>query len=257
MAAHELHKADAVRICRCLHVGGVNGLLRLFASRVKAESPINERDVVVNGLGNTHHSTLMTDLLHGLEALHCALVRAIAAQHKILPHVPPLKNCSDVGVCRVPAVADQHAPSLHVDVLHMLFREFHPLVIRHTTPEASDDAIDLCHTICVQHLHNLADHGVQAGAQAPACDNGCGTSRLLRVKVDEPPRSATLHLQVGLRTRVFAVDMLEDLRRPRVWSDTLCTQKSSRWVLHLLGGEFVAQVGAVQTSDCRAGVEHF
>mmetsp|Transcript_133084 Transcript_133084/g.315456 ORF Transcript_133084/g.315456 Transcript_133084/m.315456 type:complete len:224 (+) Transcript_133084:2430-3101(+) len=216
MPTHELHQANAVRVARGLHVGGINRLLRLTAGSVEAERPVEDGDVIVNGLGHTHHGTLVADLLHGFEGLHGALVRAIASQDEELSHLAALHHLGDLRVRGVAAVADQDAAPQLVDVLHGLRGELHPMLILHTALVAPDDAVDGLAAVRPKDLHDLTDDVVQAWAQATTSDNGGRHLRILRIKVDVARWSGPLKLKVGAWSRISCAGAIERLCRKPV-----------------------------------------
>ena len=48
----------AAKVSSHLHVGGVQRPLRLLHGRVEAKGAVEKKDVVVDGLGDTHHCCL-------------------------------------------------------------------------------------------------------------------------------------------------------------------------------------------------------
>mmetsp|Transcript_25418 Transcript_25418/g.80175 ORF Transcript_25418/g.80175 Transcript_25418/m.80175 type:complete len:392 (-) Transcript_25418:786-1961(-) len=252
MPAHELDEAYAVRVRRRLHVRGVDGLLRLLGRGVEAEGPVYERDVVVDGLGHADDGALVADLRHRLEGLHRALVRAVAPEHEVLPDLPLLQGLRDLRVRRVPAVAHEHAAAQHVDVLHVVLRELLPAVVHDAALVAADDAVDLLHPVRVQHLHDLADHGVEAGAEAAAGDDGRGGAGLLGVEVDDAARPPPEELQVLAGRGVGGVPALEGLRAPGLPDHALRAQELHDRARQVLGLEAAVEVHALQPRDLRA-----
>mmetsp|Transcript_105813 Transcript_105813/g.329908 ORF Transcript_105813/g.329908 Transcript_105813/m.329908 type:complete len:299 (-) Transcript_105813:358-1254(-) len=197
----------------------------------------------------------MVDLCHGLEALHGARVGAVPTEHEVLPDVVLGQDLRDLRVRGVPAVAHEDAAPRLVDVLHVVLREFHPLVLQHSTLEAPDDAVDLLHAVVVQHLDKLADHVVEAGAQAAAGDDGRRAARLLGVEVDLPLRPAALHLEVRPHLRVAAAPAVEGLRGPAVGEDALRPQGCHHGAVDVLAGEAVLEHHALQPDDLGARLQ--
>mmetsp|Transcript_12841 Transcript_12841/g.33934 ORF Transcript_12841/g.33934 Transcript_12841/m.33934 type:complete len:351 (-) Transcript_12841:510-1562(-) len=214
--AHELHQADAVRVGRRLHVRGVDGLPRLRARGVEPEAPVQQLDVVVDGLWHTDHGALVTDLGHRREDLHRALVRAIAAQHEVLADTHLLQSLRHVAMVRVPAVADEHRAASQVDVLHQIWRQLDPVLRLNDALVAADDTVDVPHAIAPQCEDNLADDGVQTWADAAAAHDRSTGGRVIGVEVEELARASPDHLAVGYALpRVDPVAQEHRLRGPR------------------------------------------
>mmetsp|Transcript_56997 Transcript_56997/g.133686 ORF Transcript_56997/g.133686 Transcript_56997/m.133686 type:complete len:218 (-) Transcript_56997:1459-2112(-) len=210
MPTHELHQANAVRVARGLHVGGINRLLRLTAGSVEAERPVEDGDVIVNGLRYTNHGNLVANLLGTREGLERARLRAIATNHEVLLDILLLQSLGNFHVCRVATITDKDGASFLVDVLHNIRRQGHPSVGLHHAFVASPAAVNVLYTVPGQSHHQLANHGVQARAQASTCDDhgrACTWS-----KVQNLPRAAAQELEVGTAPVITTVVAHERLR---------------------------------------------
>mmetsp|Transcript_94249 Transcript_94249/g.211295 ORF Transcript_94249/g.211295 Transcript_94249/m.211295 type:complete len:444 (+) Transcript_94249:396-1727(+) len=247
MPTHQLHEAYAIGVANGLNVRGIDRLHGLRARGVEAEGLVEHGHVVVDRLRHADHSALMADRCHGIEALHGAFVGAVSSQHEVLPDVHLCHDLGDLGVGRVAAVAHEDAPALHVDVLHVLLRELDPLGLVHAPLEASDDAIHLLDAVRVQHLHNLANHVVQARAEATASHN-C-SRRLARVEVDLPLRPTSLHLQVHAWNIIAAVLAMEGLRGPTLRHHDVGSQAVQGGVVNVLARKRVLQHHALKPLD--------
>mmetsp|Transcript_25124 Transcript_25124/g.72409 ORF Transcript_25124/g.72409 Transcript_25124/m.72409 type:complete len:229 (-) Transcript_25124:2545-3231(-) len=214
MPTHELDQADAVRVGRGLDVGGVDGPERLRARGVEAEGPVNQLHIVVDGLRHANHCAFVVDLQQAVEGLHRALVRAVAAQYKVLADVLGRQRLRNLGVRRIAAVAHEDATAFVVDILHPLLRELDPSLGLDRALEATDDAVHLPHAICPQHLDQLADHGVQARADAAACDDRRGEAVLGRVPMQHPARPTPQELEVLAAARIIDAPLGERLGAP-------------------------------------------
>mmetsp|Transcript_79013 Transcript_79013/g.169306 ORF Transcript_79013/g.169306 Transcript_79013/m.169306 type:complete len:318 (+) Transcript_79013:537-1490(+) len=260
MASHQLHQTNAVRVCRRLAIGGVDRPHGFCTRSVEPEGAIHQSDVVVDGFGYANHSALVPDLCHRFEALHRTLVSSVTAENKILPDVVALQGLRYLRVGRIPAVAHEDAAALHMDVLHGVVRQFDPPVVLHATLIAPDNAINLLHTVGVQHLHDLADDTIQARAEAATSDNcRCG-AWFLGVEMYHLGGSTAHHLQVGARGGVGSAMPFEDLRCPGAWLDehalTARGQGVRHGILQRLRCELLAEVYAFQPCDRGARREH-
>mmetsp|Transcript_23475 Transcript_23475/g.70540 ORF Transcript_23475/g.70540 Transcript_23475/m.70540 type:complete len:233 (-) Transcript_23475:940-1638(-) len=103
---HELDQADTIRVASRLHIRRVDGFQRFRTSCVETECPVQQSDVVVDGLRDAHDGALPRLLGHGLVLRVGAAVGAIAADDEVLPHPPGPERGRDVGVRRVAPVGD-------------------------------------------------------------------------------------------------------------------------------------------------------
>mmetsp|Transcript_2758 Transcript_2758/g.7119 ORF Transcript_2758/g.7119 Transcript_2758/m.7119 type:complete len:363 (-) Transcript_2758:2110-3198(-) len=209
--AHELHQADAVGVGRRLHVRRVNGLFCLRTCGVESKAPVEQLDVVVDGLWYAYYSALVADLRHRLEGSHGTLVRPVPAQNEELPDIPLAHHLGNALVWRVATVTHQDAPSAHVDVLHRLWRQVDPVLLLVKALVSATNAVDGLDPIRVQHQGKLTDDIVEARAQATAGDHRRSHVRLRRVEMQGLPRTSALQLQVRNR-RVAGLLVLQRLQ---------------------------------------------
>mmetsp|Transcript_133087 Transcript_133087/g.315489 ORF Transcript_133087/g.315489 Transcript_133087/m.315489 type:complete len:442 (+) Transcript_133087:641-1966(+) len=244
---HQLHQAHAVGVAGRLHVSGLDGALCFHTRRVEAEGAVEHRDVVVDGLGDPHHRAVPVLRHHEVGALVGAPVRAVPADDEMRAHPHVHQHLHLLLLCGVAPIADQNGPAHRVDVLHIVGRQLHPHLRLDNSLVASTDAIDLVHPVLCQHHHQLANHRVQARAQAPASYHR--RDHVLRREMQRRPCPSQRHLIDAL-----GAAQSNGLGRIRVLRNK-AADDVSQWRLHILRQKRLGEALDPQAPQLAAGGE--
>ena len=118
--AHQPDQPDAVRRRLRLHPRGPDRVAGQAERRLEAEALVDQRDVVVDGLGDADHGDPQAPLADHPHDLHGAAHRAVAADDEQHVDVEPLEAVDDLLGVLVAARGAEHGAAVDGDVAHRL-----------------------------------------------------------------------------------------------------------------------------------------
>lgn len=176
ITSHQLHYADAV-VGRCrLGVCRVDHCRRHLNRCVEAEGVVDERDIVVDSLGNTSKANNDSAFDRSLHQPVDTSVRAITANNVDLVHALLHETIQHLVSIKAATARPQDRPSLLVDVLDTFRRQLDPIVcdIGVDALVAPLDPVDLAHLVAVVQSHDkFADDDIETGAESSTGQNHC------------------------------------------------------------------------------------